>query len=93
MSAGCVPRRDAPSAIPRLTPIASDTPAMADTAPSLTTRRPGSVLRAVLDRRRVRATLAAHPLNAAELGQLERARAGDVRGLRVRDERGNWATL
>lgn len=47
----------------------------------------------MMARRRVRATMAAHPLSAAELRQLDRARAGDMRGLRIRDERGDWATL
>ncbi len=66
---------------------------MADIAPSQVIRRPGSVLRTAMERRRVRATMAAHPLSAGELRQLERARAGDLCGLRVRDDRGDWATL
>ena len=68
-------------------------PAMADTAPPRLIQRSGLVLRAVLERRRVRAAIAAHPLSTAELRQLERARAGDLRGLRVRDDLGDWATL
>lgn len=66
---------------------------MADAAPTPTTRRPEAPLRALMVRRRVRATMAAHPLTDAERRQLERARAGDLRGLRARDDRGNWATL
>jgi hypothetical protein len=71
----------------------ADTAAMADTAPTPTTRRPVAALRAMMVRRRVRAMMAAHPLTDTERGQLERARAGDLRGLRTRDDRGNWATL
>lgn len=66
---------------------------MADVAAALGVRRRRSILGAVLDRRRGRSTVVPHPLMAEELRQVERARAGDLRGLRVRDERGNWATL
>lgn len=66
---------------------------MADTAPTPVTRRSGAPLRAMMVRRRVRATMAAHPLTDTERGQLDRARGGDLRGLRTRDDRGNWATL
>ena len=52
--------------------------------------RPGDT---ALDRRRARATMAAQPLSEPELEQLVRARTGDMRGLRVRDDRGNWATF
>jgi len=48
---------------------------------------------AVLARWHALATMAANPLTPAENDQLTRARAGDLRGLRTRDEYGNWVTL
>lgn len=48
---------------------------------------------AVLARWHARATMAANPLSANELGQLERARAGGVAGLYARDEHGRWVRL
>jgi hypothetical protein len=95
---GPISRRDAPHALPGYNPFGRDTPAMADTATPWMLRRgmlrrAGSRVRAMVDRRRVRATMAANPLSAAELWQLDRARVGDMRGLRIRDERGDWATL
>lgn len=48
---------------------------------------------AVLDRWHALATMALNPLSEAEQDQLARARAGDLTGLRARDEHGNWVTL
>jgi hypothetical protein len=48
---------------------------------------------AVLARWHALATMAANPLTPAENDQLSRARAGDLRGLRARDEHGNWVSL
>jgi hypothetical protein len=39
------------------------------------------------------ATIAANPLSPAEQAQLDRARAGDFTGLRVRDKHGKSTTL
>lgn len=47
----------------------------------------------VLDRWHALATMALNPLSEAEQAQLARARAGDLTGLRARDEQGNWETL
>jgi hypothetical protein len=47
----------------------------------------------VLARWQALATMAANPLSASEWDQVERARAGDLRALRTRDEHGNWVTL
>lgn len=48
---------------------------------------------AVLARWHARATVAANPLTAEELALVQRARAGDLTGLRARDEHGVWTTL
>lgn len=48
---------------------------------------------AVLDRWHALATMAVNPLSEADQAQLARARAGDLAGLRARDEHGNWITL
>jgi Family of unknown function (DUF6247) len=47
----------------------------------------------ILTRWHRRATIAANPLTAEERAVLERAKAGDYTGLRVRDEHGGWTTL
>jgi Family of unknown function (DUF6247) len=47
----------------------------------------------VLTRWHALATMAANPLSAGEQVQVQRARAGDLTGLRSRDEHGNWASL
>jgi Family of unknown function (DUF6247) len=52
-----------------------------------------SIAEAVLVRWQALATMAANPLTPAEEQQLARARAGDLRGLRARDEHGGWVTL
>jgi hypothetical protein len=52
-----------------------------------------SIAEAVLVRWQALATMAANPLTPAEERQLAQARAGDLRGLRARDEHGDWATL
>jgi hypothetical protein len=48
---------------------------------------------AVLARWYPRAVIAANPLNADEREQVERAKDGDLTGLRVRNPDGTWATL
>jgi hypothetical protein len=48
---------------------------------------------AVLSRWHALATMAANPLTDDEQAQVARAKAGDVAGLRTRDEHGNWITL
>lgn len=48
---------------------------------------------ALLSRWHALATMAANPLTPHELDQLARAKAGDLSGLRARDEHGNWVTL
>lgn len=48
---------------------------------------------AVLGRWHELATLAANPLTDGGPAQVARAKAGDLAGLRTRDERGNWITL
>lgn len=48
---------------------------------------------AVLARWHAMAAMAANPLTADERAQIERARAGDLSGLRARDEHGSWTTL
>jgi len=48
---------------------------------------------AVLGRWHPLATMAANPLTDDEEAQLARARAGDLAGLRARDEHGTWITL
>jgi hypothetical protein len=47
----------------------------------------------VLARWQALATMAANPLSAIERAQVQRAHAGDLTGLRTRDEHGNWVTL
>ena len=47
----------------------------------------------VLERWHALATMALNPLAEAEQAQLARARAGDLTGLRARDEQGNWIAL
>jgi hypothetical protein len=37
--------------------------------------------------------MAANPLTDDEQAQVARAKAGDLTGLRARDEHGNWITL
>lgn len=88
---------DTPGRLPGSGGGGADTRPMADITtlprPAL---RPASwryALRAVVVRCRVRAIMAALPLSVEEVRQLERARSGDMRGLRVRDERGDWVTL
>jgi hypothetical protein len=48
---------------------------------------------AVLARWYPRAVVAANPLTAAEQEQIERARAGDLIGLRTRNADGTWTSL
>lgn len=48
---------------------------------------------AVLARWYPRAVMAANPLTAQEREQVERVRAGDLSGLRVRNPDGAWSTL
>jgi len=48
---------------------------------------------AVLGRWHALATMAANPLSDDEQAQVARANAGDLAGLRARDEHGNWITL
>lgn len=48
---------------------------------------------AVLGRWHALATMAANPLTDNEQAQVARAKAGDLTGLRARDEHGNWMTL
>jgi hypothetical protein len=48
---------------------------------------------AVLTRWHALATMAANPLTSREHEQLLRAKAGDLSGLRARDEHGTWTTL
>jgi len=48
---------------------------------------------AVLGRWHALATMAANPLTDDEQAQVARAKAGDLAGLRARDEHGNWITL
>ncbi len=48
---------------------------------------------AVLSRWHALATMAANPLTDDEQAQVARAKAGEVAGLRARDEHGNWITL
>ncbi len=48
---------------------------------------------AVLGRWHALATMAANPLAESEQAQVARAKAGDLAGLRARDEHGNWITL
>lgn len=52
-----------------------------------------SVVETVLARWHALATMAANPLTAAELAQVERAKAGDSTGLYTHDEHGNWIQL
>jgi hypothetical protein len=47
----------------------------------------------VLGRWHALATMAADPLTDDEQTQVARAKAGDLAGLRARDEHGNWITL
>jgi len=47
----------------------------------------------VLTRWHARATIVANPLSSEEQALLRRARAGDVSGLRARNEHGAWITL
>ena len=47
----------------------------------------------VLSRWYSRATIVANPLTGDEQEVVRRARAGDLTGLRARDEHGDWATL
>jgi hypothetical protein len=47
----------------------------------------------VLSRWHRRATIVANPLTSEEWELLRRARAGQMAGLRARDEHGGWATL
>ncbi len=47
----------------------------------------------VLGRWHARACILANPLTDEECILLRRARAGDVTGLRARDENGEWTTL
>ena len=48
---------------------------------------------AVLDRWHALATMALNPLSDDERRQLARARAGDLAGLRTRNEHGDWVSL
>ena len=85
---------DTPDALPGWERGEPDTRPMADiTTSPRPALRPASALRAVFVRRRIRATMASQPLSAEELRQLDRARSGDMRGLRSRDDRGDWVTL
>jgi Family of unknown function (DUF6247) len=52
-----------------------------------------AVVERVLSRWHALATMAANPLTADEGAQVERVKAGDVTGLRTRDEQGTWSTL
>lgn len=47
----------------------------------------------VLTRWHARASVVANPLNGDEQALVARARAGDLTGLRSRDEHGTWTTL
>lgn len=47
----------------------------------------------VLTRWYSRAAIVANPLTSEEQAVVRRARAGDLSGLRARDEHGGWATL
>jgi Family of unknown function (DUF6247) len=47
----------------------------------------------VLSRWHSRATIVANPLTSAEQAVLRRVRAGQLNGLRARDEHGGWTTL
>ncbi len=47
----------------------------------------------VLSRWHRRATIVANPLTGEEQAVLRRARAGQLNGLRARDEHGGWTTL
>ena len=47
----------------------------------------------VLGRWHALATMAANPLTDDEQAQVAHAKAGDLAGLRARDEHGNWITL
>jgi hypothetical protein len=47
----------------------------------------------VLSRWHALATMEANPLTADEHAQVERVKAGDMTGLRTRDEHGTWSTL
>lgn len=47
----------------------------------------------VLSRWHCRAAVVANPLTSEEQAVVRRARAGDLSGLRARDEHGGWATL
>ena len=51
------------------------------------------VAQVVLDRWHALAIMALYSLSGVEQAQLARARAGDLTGLRARDEQGNWTTL
>lgn len=48
---------------------------------------------AVLGRWHALATMAANPLTDDEQAQVARVKAGDLAGLRARDEHGNWINL
>ena len=52
-----------------------------------------SCIDVVLRRGHTRAVIAANPIEPHELAQIERARAGDVAGLRERRDDGTWVTL
>ena len=47
----------------------------------------------VLSRWHSRATIVANPLTGEEQAVVKRARAGELTGLRARDEHGGWSTL
>lgn len=47
----------------------------------------------VLSRWHSRAAIVANPLTSEEQAAVRRARAGDLSGLRARDESGGWATV
>jgi len=47
----------------------------------------------VLSRWHSRAAIVANPLTSEEQAVVRRARAGDLSGLRARDEHGGWATV
>lgn len=63
--------------------------ALADAGQDLDLAGPQAVVR----RWPARAVMAANPLSADELTQLEAVRAGDFTGLSLRDEHGAWTTL
>ena len=50
-------------------------------------------LQTVLGRWHARAVMAANPLSADEMAQIERAKAGDFTGFAARSEDDSWTTL